>query len=358
MGQHTVLVPFVGSVEVGLTINPSSQVYIRSVNTLETDVVNTVDDNDRITFNFNSVRSNRNSLTTRHTVVDESLIDIMCRILIDDGELFVEVRTINQRHQETILIPNIGQRRVNVIFTGNRIVQISGNKNLSAFANILGKVSIVDNKNVVDLRRSDNDHRVITEGSTLGSGLGDLNEDLSRRRQREGHTGGSTVRNGSSVTIDNSVPLINDIAHVVVTEMSRSGNLAVRTNRVIVNRNSYSRILANIQVERIAGSDTTIIVGNRNRNDIRIVLSSKLISEESRSGSDNNLSINFTSSGNIIDIREFTNQRTERIVINSPIIVKEGIITRTSGIIQIGQQHNKVGVANNSVTHNLDGRIV
>ena len=95
VGQHTILVPFVGSIEVSSTINPSSKVNVRSVNTLEADVVYTVDDNDRITFNFDSIRSNRNSLTTRHTIVDESLIDIMSRILVNNGELFVEVRTIN-----------------------------------------------------------------------------------------------------------------------------------------------------------------------------------------------------------------------------------------------------------------------
>ena len=183
LSQHTVLIPVVGSIKVGNTVNPCSKVNVRSINTLEADMVNTVDDHDRITFNFDSGRSNRNSFATRHTVVNESLIGVMSHILIHDGELFGETRTINQRHQETILIPNIGQRGVDIIFTRDRIVQICSNHDLSALANILSKVAIIDNKNIVDLRRINHNYAVIARSEALSSCLSNLNIQLSGSRQ-------------------------------------------------------------------------------------------------------------------------------------------------------------------------------
>ena len=140
--------------------------------------------------------------------------------------------------------------------------------------------------------------------------------------------------------------------------MSGSRDFTVRANGIIVNRNSHGRILAYVQVERSAGSDTTIIVGNRNCDDVRVVLSRKLVGGENRSQRDNKLRVNFTSSGEIIDVRELTNRIIERIVVNSPIIVSKCIRTGTCGIIEVSHQKDNRGVTNDSITHDLDGRVV
>ncbi len=106
-----VFVPSIGNSSIVSTIYPGNQTDItitRSrVGSHKTYVVVTRNRNNRITFYSYSIGVNLVRFTSFNTEVDVSGVGIRGSIVIKNVELFVESRTINALHQDSILKPNI-----------------------------------------------------------------------------------------------------------------------------------------------------------------------------------------------------------------------------------------------------------
>ena len=177
----TMLVPCIGEIRIIVTVDPSDQVDIVITSLLirseVTYIVVTSDSHDRITVNMNLVGLNRFRIATFKTEIDEYSVNIVCGILIEDAELFVESRSINTLQQNAILIPYISQRRINVVITCGIIVDVSGNINFFALTNgeisTIGESLIVSN-NFDNLRIYNRNGGVAHNGATSGC-LGNFN---------------------------------------------------------------------------------------------------------------------------------------------------------------------------------------
>ena len=153
------------------------------------------------------------------------------------------------------------------------------------------------------------------------------------------------------------IPLINEVVHVVVAEVSGSGNKTTFADSVTIDSDSNCRTCTNIQVEQIAGCNTTSFIGSLNHDNVRFILRSEFIRHEdamiSRSAShvsqDN---LPFAS----LPIVDGINIRSKGVVVNTPYIIE--VIMSIGGVIDMSIQLNQSSIANNSITRNHDGRII
>ena len=177
----TVLIPSVVQSGLIVTVHPSNQVDIVITGFLKRSevahIVVTGNRHDRITVDMNLVGCNRFRIATFNTEIDEHSINIISGILIKDAELFVECRSINTLQQNAILVPYIGQRRINVVITCGIIMDVSSNIYLFALTNgeirTVGELLIVSN-NLDNLRINNRDGGVTHNGTTRGC-LGNFN---------------------------------------------------------------------------------------------------------------------------------------------------------------------------------------
>ena len=268
VGQEAISVPFVDSIHILTTIGHSGEVNIRRVNVVEANIVDTIDDDDRVTSHMNSVGIDRIRNATRNIDVDVSLIGVHSTVVVKDPHLLGELIVVSKRHQEAILLPNVtesGIGRAKGIHDG-------GNRNLSAFAdiNVITMLCAIDSSHRGDLRRVEEVNGIRTSSVTTRGGLGNRNGEDSRifvdgcREDRLG-----SIRNQHTIL----EPLIDKVLSVVVAEVSRSGNFTTLTDCIVINRDSHEDGIFNIHIVRIALGETTIGVGSVDREDVRMVLS-------------------------------------------------------------------------------------
>ena len=82
------------------------------------------------------------------------------------------------------------------------------------------------------------------------------------------------MRNHSGITsfqVD-LIPLVDQVIHIVITEVSGSSNQTAFANGIIIDCNSHCDGIANIYIVRLASSHTTIIIGNAHSEDVRMIL--------------------------------------------------------------------------------------
>ena len=158
----------------------------------------------------------------------------------------------------------------------------------------------------------------------------------------------SSVRNNAVVTIGDFMPLINERPHVVITEVSRSGNFTTLANRVVIKRNSNMDGISNIDIVRIAFSDTTIIIGSESREDVRMILR---LQRSIQCIITNQGNINILTINHIVAILESVIVQTPRIAVI--MIVSHCIRSVIDESIEF---HNTV-MANHRIARNLDGRV-
>ena len=181
---HTMLIPCIFEFSVITTVNPSNQVYIVNASLIVrsevTYIVVTSNRNDRVTFNKHHIGGNQSRFATFNTEIDVSLILIRKCILIQNSHLFVESRSINARHQETVLIPYITEGSINIDFTSFFVNNISGKINSFAFANLesifhssRSRMCLVDSKDLLQLDRK-YINSILTPCSTHGLGLSNI----------------------------------------------------------------------------------------------------------------------------------------------------------------------------------------
>ena len=326
---------------------------IVSSSILIANVVHTRDFNNRITFHMNRIGCSGNFSTTVHTIVNENFIGIVRRVIIKNPGLLGEVRTRNERHQEAVLFPNITQCRVHITLTRDFVLEVSHHIDGSAFADIhVGRIitiHTVRQDNSVNNRISDNDRVRVTCSRTTGEVVRHVNgQDSLIRTDICSVDTFSTPRNHTINAICNLMPLINERPHVVVTEVSRSRNLATLANRVIIKRNSNMDGVSNIDVVRIAFSNTTILINGVSREDIRMILRFKrsLQSVITNSRHFDSLTIN-----QIVTT-------LKRVVVQTPSVSVVMIVShRISRIIDESIKGNRAVVANQRIARDLDSRI-
>ena len=268
VGQEAISVPLVDSIHILTTIGHSREVNVRRVNVVEANIVNTIDDDDRVTSHMDSVGVDRIRNATRNIDVDVSLIGVHSTVVIEDPHLLRELVVVSKRHQEAILLPNVTERGIGCA----KGIHDGGNRNLSAFADIdvFTMLCAIDGSHSRDLRRVEEVDSVRTRSVTTRSGLSN----------RNGENGGVFINSRSedrfsSVRNQNTIlePLIDEVLSVVVAEVSSSGNFAALTNCIVINRDGHEDGVFNVHIVRIALGETTIGVGGLDSEDVRMVLS-------------------------------------------------------------------------------------
>ena len=358
------LIPSISQIRIIVTVNPCNQVDIVNASILirseVANIVVTSNRNDRVTFHEYDIGSNESRLTTINTEINVSFILIRKRIFIQNSHLFVESRTINARHQETILIPYIAECSVNISFTSLFVNNVCGKINTFAFADVkciglVSKMSFVGSQNLLQLDRKYKDG-ILTPNRTLGSSLSNIDHQNFAGVNVSLINTGSTVRNQSSVTrnLVDFIPLIYQIVHVVIAKVSSSCNQTAFANSVMINCNGNCNSVTNINIVRIACSNTTIIICDAQSEDIRMILCTKISGQSVIVNGElmfktinNNSSISYS-----IGIVHSLVEQTPLIII---------IMITGSGecrIINQSNQTNKAVIANNRIASDLNGRIV
>ena len=281
---HTVLIPCIIELSIITTINPCDQVYIVNTSLIVrsevTYIVVTSNRNNRVTFNKHHIGSDQSRFATINTEIDVSLILIRKCILIQNSHLFVESRSINARHQETILIPYITESCVNIDFTCFFVNNISGKINSFAFTNLKcifnrsrSRMCLIDSQNLLQLER-EYINSILTPSSTHCLVLSNIDHQDLAGVNVSGICTGSAVRNHSGITrfqVD-FIPLINQVLHIIITEVSGSSNQTAFANGIIINRNNNSNGVANINIIRFTCSHTTVLIGDIHSEDVRMIL--------------------------------------------------------------------------------------
>ena len=215
------LIPCIGEIRIIVTVDPSDQVDIVITSLLirseVTYIVVTSNSHDRITVDMNFVRSNRLRKATFNTEIDEYRVNIVCGIFIEDGKLFVECRSINTLQEDTILIPNINQGRVNNLSTSGFIFNVSGYINFFTFANSEIRTivkGLIRNNHADDFRIEDS-YSGVTHNSTTSCCLSNFNTNLEVFFNTSSISNRSSIGNPSSIGITSSfrydIPVVNKI---------------------------------------------------------------------------------------------------------------------------------------------------
>ena len=361
-----VLIPSISQSRIIVTVNPSNQVDI--VNTcffVRSEVANimvTRNRNDRVTFHEDNVRSNESRFATFNTEINVSLILIRKGILIQNSHLFVESRSINARHQDTVFIPNITKRSVNIDIASLFVDDISGKINTFAFTDSKcvshcsrNRMSLIGSQNLLQLDRKHKDG-ILTPDCTLSSSLSNIDHQNFAGVNVSLINTGSTVRNQSGVTrnLVDFIPLINQIIHVVIAKVSCSSNQAAFANSVMIDRNSHSNISTNINIVRLASSNTTVLIGNSQCEDVRMILSTEVGSQSIIINGElivNAINRNVSISNSISSI--------QILVVQTPLIIIIMIACSCiGGVVNQSNQTYKAVITNNRVASDLDSRIV
>ena len=268
VGQEAISVPLVDSIHILCTIGHSGEVNVRRVNVVEANIVNTIDDDDRVTSHVDSVGIDRIRNATRNIDIDVSLIGVHSTVVVKDPHLLGELIVVSKRHQEAILLPNVTESGIGCA----KGIHDGGNRNLSAFADIdvFTMLCAIDGSHSRDLRRVEEVNGVRTSSVTTCGGLGNRNSEDSRI-----FVDGRSEDRLSSIRNQHTVlePLIDKILSVIVAEVSRSSNFTALTDCIVINGDSHEDGIFNIHIVRIALGDTAIGVGSVDCEDVRMVLS-------------------------------------------------------------------------------------
>ena len=353
MDKSTISVPIVSSIKVNNTIRESRENHIRIGAALViTNIVNTFDQDDRVTSHVDSVRGNADRFTARNIIDCINFIDIVSRIMIENPHLFSKSRTGHERHPETILFPNIGKRGVN---NRHSIVKISSNNDLSAFANlkrIIRSVTI-DGNNSRDNLGNQEMSGIGTCSVATRSGLRNFNsEDSGININSRGEPRLSGIRNESVIL----VPLEDKVRSVIITKMCNSGHFATRTNGIVIQSDSDENRVSNIHIVRIAGSNTAIGILSVNCEDERMILMREIRLENCRVGRKRVDNESFTRIR--ISNRLCSRISINSIVVNTPLIVIQGIACSTIGrVINVGKKSDQTVITDKGITSNNERRV-
>ena len=353
MDKRTISIPIVISVKVNLTISESRQNHIRSsVALLITDIVNTFDDDDRVTSDVNLVRSNGNRETARNINNSIDFIHIVCRIVVVDPHLLSKGRTSNERHPEAILFPNVGKSGVN---NSHSVIKISSDNDLSTFADLkwIRTISTINGDYGRNNLRNQEMSSVSTSSETASSGLRNFNSEDSRIHvNRRGEPRLSSIRNQSVIL----VPLESKVRSMIVSEVSNSSHFATRTNGIVIQRNSNENRVSNIHIVRIAGNNTAISILSIDREDVRMILMREIRLENCRVSSqrvDNKGFVSIRISNSLLSSISINS-----IVVNTPFIVIQGIASSAIGrVIDIGKKSDQAVITNERIASNHERRV-
>ena len=348
--ERTISIPIICSIKVNCTIGESRQNHIRiSAAFVITNIMNTFDDDNRVTSDMNSVRSNRNRETARNINNCIDFIHIVGRIVVENPHLLSKRRTSHERHPEAILFPNISESGV------NDSINISSNNDLSAFANFKRIVitGAVDSNSSSDNLRNQEMSSISTSSETASGGLRNFNSEDGRihiNRRSEPRLG--SIRNQSVILI----PLESKVRSMIITKMCKSSHFAARTNGIVIQRNSNENRVSNIHIVRIAGSDTAISILSIDREDVRMILMREIRLENCRISSQRVDNEGFASIriGNCLCSGISVNS----IVINTPLIVIQSIACSAVGrVIDISKESDQTVITNERITSNHERRV-
>ena len=233
---------------------------------------------------MDSVRGNGHHRASRDVIDDVGLIGVVNRIAIIDVSLCTELWTMNSLKFHAIEFPHVIEIVVDILITVF-VNHVSGNIQLGALTNVVrNEVDIVvDGNNTGNLIGNDDRHRhrIAVSNTTGGSLLntdsvhnvtGDTVEERTRDMVQD--TGSTIVNIGPGHTaIEAVLPDSNQVVHIPIAEMRRSGNLAVRTNLSVVDSSNNFGLSTNIDIIRLALHMATLGSGHHNREDVRIILS-------------------------------------------------------------------------------------
>ena len=186
----------------------------------------------------------------------------MIRNLIVSGEDILTVRALRSTRNELV----VSEPSVNSTLSTSRS-DFSGNRNLSAVANRLRGLTVVNRNSRNNRFRVNNDYNLIIIG-TGGIGLEDNNTNRRRRSKIGSVNRRSSTRNLITIrsvdriidvrtisitsdsinllTISNLIPLIGHVLSVRIIQVSRKGNFTVRTNFSFRSRDVHNRLRINI----------------------------------------------------------------------------------------------------------------
>ena len=351
--ERTISIPIVSSIKVNLTIGESRENHVRiGVTNVITDIMNTFDDDDRVTSDVNFVRSNRNRETARNINNSIDFIHIVCRIVVVDPHLLSKGRTSNERHPEAILFPNVGKSGVN---NSHSVIKISSNNDLSTFADLkwIRTISTINGNYGRNNLRNQEMSSVSTSSETASGGLRNFNSEDSRIHvNRRGEPRLSSIRNQSVIL----VPLESKVRSMIVAKVSNSSHFATRTNGIVIQRNSNENRVSNIHIVRIAGNNTAISILSIDREDVRMILMREIRLENCRVSSqrvDNKGFVSIRISNSLLSSISINS-----IVVNTPFIVIQGIASSAIGrVINIGKKSDQAVITNERIASNHERRV-
>ncbi len=198
----TVTIERIGGSGINCTVNTCHKSQIHVFHTCETDIMHTIQNNHRVASHMNSVGRDRNCSATGNIREDVCGVDVVNGIVVESPDLLGETISMSVRHHMTVFSPNIGQVRIDRMV----LIKISGNCDLSTFANLIGFVHAIDGNHRMDSGRIEDVGRGTACSRTTGSGLGNLDTDhsvVSSDRSGENTLGAMGNRN----TVDR--PLID-----------------------------------------------------------------------------------------------------------------------------------------------------
>ena len=247
---------------------------------------------------------------------------------------------------------------------------------MSTLTDVVGSVDAVDSNNMINLNRNNNiNSDRIAYCKTTSSCVSDADTILSGNGRISMQNTFETVRNGFPFTpstisiLSASIPLSGQILHVVVAQVSASGNFTTGTYLSVVNRNNNLRIFTHIDIVRFTFHAATLRSGHNNRENIRMILCRQRSADKCiiTVHNQNRSALQITREVRKCNIKRRSKpcSRNRDLIITNGVVVKSplvSIIQRRIDIIEVSIEHNRIIMAshriasnsNSGLHHNID----